>query len=41
MEYFGVIAFIMVLFYSSLPSQVKHLETRIKKLSKSVTINNK
>lgn len=41
MEYFGVIAFIMVLFYSSLPSQVKHLESKFKKLSKTVSINNK
>ena len=41
MEYFGVFAFIMVLCYSGIPSQVKHLESKVKKITKALSINNK
>lgn len=34
MEYFGVLAFIMILFYSSYPGKVKKLESKVKLLSK-------
>ena len=35
MEYFGLLAFALVMCYSGLPGKVKHLEAKVKKLSKN------
>ncbi|MBE5923756.1 MAG: hypothetical protein E7271_04710 [Lachnospiraceae bacterium] len=39
MEYFGLFAFVMVLCYMGLPRQVRQLESKVKKLNKTVSNN--
>lgn len=36
MEYLGVIAFVLVLGYSTLPNKIKNLEKEIKRIKKSI-----
>lgn len=36
MEYFGIVAFILMLAYSSYPEKVKRLESKVKKLERNI-----